>query len=241
MDEALKQLLTLGRGCFEQKQYAEAEKYLAQFVDKNQGFADVYYMLGLIHHEQGQFARAQRDFEAALKLNPGYTEAALSLAVIYNDLGKYREAKEVYQGALKRQREAPGQMDPYVRGKIGNMYAEIGDAYASSALLKEAVEEYGRALQLGPQFVDVRLKLANALRELGDLEGARRELEELSRQKPEFVPGQIQYGIVLLSAGRKAEAIAVWEGVLAREPGNRSATMYLSLVREQPSKADRVV
>ena len=59
MDEALSQLLTLGRGCFLQKQYADAEKYLAQFVEKNQGFAEVYNMLGLIFHEQGQFARAQ--------------------------------------------------------------------------------------------------------------------------------------------------------------------------------------
>jgi tetratricopeptide (TPR) repeat protein len=238
MDEALKQLLTLGRGCFAQKQYAEAEKHLAQVVEKNQSFADVHYMLGIIHHEQGQFARAQRDFESALRLNPAYTEAALSLAVIYNDMGKYREAKEVYQSALQRQREAPGQMDPYVRGKIGNMYAEIGDAYASSGMLREAVGEYGRALQLGPQFVDVRLKLAGALRDMGDLEGALRELEVLTRQKPDFLPGQIQYGIVLLSLGRRAEAVSVWEGVLAREPGNRSAAMYLSLVREQPPKAE---
>jgi uncharacterized protein HemY len=53
MDEALSQLLTLGRGCFLQKQYADAEKYLAQFVEKNQGFADVYNMLGLIYPSRG--------------------------------------------------------------------------------------------------------------------------------------------------------------------------------------------
>ena len=103
MDEALKQLLTLGRGYFEKKQYAQAEKFLAEVVEKNQSFADVYNMLGIVYHDQGQFARAQRAFEAALRLNPGYTEAALNLAVIYNDMGKYREAKEVYQAALARQ------------------------------------------------------------------------------------------------------------------------------------------
>ena len=58
MDEAFKQLLTLGRGYFEKKQYADAEKYLAQVVEANQGFADVYNMLGVIYHDQGQFARA---------------------------------------------------------------------------------------------------------------------------------------------------------------------------------------
>src|SRR5687768_8577898 len=123
MDEALKQLLTLGRGYFEKKQYAQAEKYLAPVVEQSQSFADVYNMLGVIYHDQGHFARAQRAFEAALRINPGYTEASLNLAVIYNDMGKYREAKEVYQAALLRQKDAPGKLDPYVRGKVANMYA----------------------------------------------------------------------------------------------------------------------
>jgi tetratricopeptide (TPR) repeat protein len=241
MDEALAQLLTLGRGCFQQKQYAEAEKYLAQFVEQNQGFADVYNMLGLIYHEQGQFARAQRSFESALRLNPGYTEAALNLAVIYNDLGKYKEAKDVYQTALQRQREAPGQMDPFVRGKIANMYAEIGDAYASAGLPKEAAVEYRRALELGPQFVDVRLKLGNTLRDMGDLDGAIAQFEEMSRINPNFLPGQVAYGIALLASGKRQEAIGVWEAVLAKDPQNRSAAMYLNLVRQQPSKVDRAV
>src|SRR5881398_3356050 len=125
MDEALKQLLTLGRGYFEKKQYSQSEKYLTQVVEQNQSFADVYNMLGVIYHDQTHFARAQRAFEAALRINPSYTEAALNLAVIYNDMGKYKEAKEVYQGALTRQRQAPGQIDPFVQGKIANMYADI--------------------------------------------------------------------------------------------------------------------
>src|SRR5688500_12988340 len=167
MDEALKQLLTLGRGYFEKKQYAQAEKYLSQVVEQNQAFADVYNMLGIVYHDQGQFARAQRAFEAALRLNPAYTEAALNLAVIYNDMGKYREAKEVYQSALSRQKGAPGNVDPFVKGKIANMYADIGDVFASSGMLIEAIDEYRRALALCPQFVDIRLKLGDAMRDNG--------------------------------------------------------------------------
>src|SRR5688572_21333687 len=134
MDEELKQLLMLGRGYFEKKQYANAEKYLTQVVEQNQSFADVYNMLGLVYHDQGQYARAQRAFEAALRVNPGYTEAALNLAVIYNDLGRYKEAKDVYNSALLRQRQSPSKMDPFVTGKIANMYGDIADVYASSGM-----------------------------------------------------------------------------------------------------------
>ena len=130
MDDALKQLLNLGRGYFEKRQYAEAEDYLTQVVDQNQSFADVYNMLGVIYHQQGQFARAQRSFESALRLNPTYTDAALNLAVIYNDLGKYKEAKEIYASALTRHQTSPLNLDPFVSGKIANMYADIGNAFA---------------------------------------------------------------------------------------------------------------
>jgi tetratricopeptide (TPR) repeat protein len=237
MDEPLKQLLTLGRAYFDKKQYAQAERYLTQVVEEHHAFADVYNMLGVIYHDQGQFARAQRSFEAALRLNPAYTEAALNLAVIYNDMGQYREAKQVYQAALARQKAAPGQLDPFVKGKIANQYADIGDAFASSGDWAAAMEEYRRALALCPHFVDIRLKLGNTLRDAGQPGEAVRELSRVVEEKPEFVPGRIHLGLALYSAGRSAEAVGVWEDVLARSPGNRSAEMYLRLVRD-PAKVD---
>jgi tetratricopeptide (TPR) repeat protein len=239
MDEALKQLLTLGRGYFEKKQYAQAEKYLSQVVEQNQSFADVYNMLGVVYHDQGQFARAQRAFEAALRLNPAYTEAALNLAVIYNDMGKYREAKEVYQAALLRQRNAPGHIDPFVKGKIANMYADIGDVFASSGMWADAIVEYSRALDLCPQFVDIRLKLGDACRDNGDTTRAIAEFEEIIKTQPNFLPGRVHYGIALYSAGRKPDAIKAWEEVLQRNPGNKSAEMYLNLVKDA-GKGDQV-
>ena len=232
MDEDLKQLLTLGRGYFEKKQFALAEKYLSQVTERNQAFADVYNMLGIIWHDQGQFARAQRAFEAALRLNPAYTEAALNLAVIYNDMGKYQEAKEVYQAALERQKSAPGEMDPFVKGKIANMYADIGDVFASSGAWEQAISEYRRALALCPSFVDIRMKMGDGLRDARRHDEALHEFEAILEQAPSYLPGRIHQGIALYSAGRKAEAIAAWEAVLARSPGNKSAEMYLALVRE---------
>src|SRR4051812_40150260 len=184
MDDALKQLLTLGRSYFESKQYGKAEKYLAAILDQNQSFADVYNMLGVVYHDQGQFARAQRSFEAALRLNPGYTEAALNLAVIYNDLGKYQEAKEVYQSALGRQGNTPGELDGYVKGKIANMYADIGDVFSSGGQWLAAVEEYRRALALCPTFLDIRVKLADALRDGGQRAEALQELEAVTAENP---------------------------------------------------------
>ncbi len=238
MDEALKHLLALGRGHYLRKEYAKAERYLSQVVEQNQSFADVYNMLGVIYHDQGQFAKARRAFEAALRINPAYTEAALNLAVIYNDMGRYAEAKEVYTRALSRS-TGPGQeMDPFVRGKIANMYADIGDAFVSSAMWDEAIREYRNALALCPNFVDIRMKLAGALRDKGEKEEAIEELRRVVETKPEYLQGHIALGVALYAAGRVDEAVSCWEQVLDRSPGNRTAEMYLKLVRAGSERAE---
>src|SRR5512138_1970797 len=156
MDDTLKQALALGRDYFLKNDHAQAEGYLTQVVERNQSFADVYNMLGVIYHGQGQYQKAQRAFEAALRLNPGYTDAALNLAVTYNDTGKYREAQEAYRHALDRSGASAGKLDRFVQGKLANMYAEIAAVYLSSGLYKEAIHEYRKALELGPKFVDIR-------------------------------------------------------------------------------------
>ncbi|MFN0062094.1 MAG: tetratricopeptide repeat protein [Myxococcaceae bacterium] len=231
MDEALKQLFSLGRGFFEKKQYAEAEKYLSQIIEQNQSFADVYNMLGVAYHDMGQGGRAQRAFEAALRINPRYTEAALNLAVVYNDLGKYSAAREVYEAALARERSPPGELDGVIRRKIANMYADIGDVFSACGRHQQAADEYRHALALGPTFVDVRLKLAGALRDLGALEQSLGEVDQVLAQNPDYVPALVHRGLVLHALGQWGDAASAWESVLARSPGHRAAELYLSLER----------
>ena len=229
MDETLKQALALGQGYYLKREYGLAEQYLTQVVEQNQSFADVYNMLGVIFHDQGQYQKALRAFEAALRINPGYTDAALNLAVTYNDTGKYKEAQETYRHALSRSGARQGKIDRFVQGKLANMYADIGDVWLSSGLYAEAIHEYRRALELGPAFVDVRSRLAGALRDSGEREQAIKEYEEVVRQSPSYVPARLNLGLSLFAAGRRDEAVKHWRAVLEISPGNRNAELYLQL------------
>jgi len=229
LDDTLKQALALGRGYYLKKDYGLAEQYLTQIVEQNQSFADVYNMLGVIYHDQGQYQKALRAFEAALRINPGYTDAALNLAVTYNDTGRYKDAQDTYRHALSRSGASPGKLDRFVQGKLANMYADIGDVYLSAGLYAEAIAEYRRALALGPTFVDLRAKLAGALRDSGERDAAIAEYEEVVRQAPSFVPARLNLGLSLYAAGRKEDATAHWRKVLEISPGNRNAEMYLKI------------
>ena len=237
MDEALKEKLALGRFHYARREFARAEQFLAEVADVQPTFADVFNMLGVCYHDQGQYQKAQRAFESALRLNPAYTDAALNLAVTYNDTGKYKEAQSAYQQALANSGAAPGRLDHYVKGKLANMYADIGDVYLSAGLYPEAIAEMKRALALCPTFVDIRARLAGALRDSGRRDEAIAEYEETVRQNPSFVPGRLSLGLCLLAAGRKGEAARQWNEVLRIAPGNHSAELYLKFAGMDPAGA----
>jgi tetratricopeptide (TPR) repeat protein len=236
MDERLRELMKLGREAYKKKEYSRAETYLIQVMEGQDRYADVYNMLGVIYHDRGLFSKAQKNFAQALEINPNYTEAALNLAVTCNDLGRYEEAKEIYAKVLSVGRTEPGELDPFVRGKIANMYAEIGDVYFSSALYENAATEYRKALTMGPGFVDIRLKLAQALRDGGDREGAIAEFRNILADRPTFVAARVHLGITLYAQGKYTEAIAEWREALRIDPANKSCKMYLNLVKDGTSK-----
>src|SRR5262249_45352343 len=143
MDERLKQLLILGREHYERREFERAEVALRQVLEKTDRYADVYNMMAVILHERGDFVAAEQYFERAVELNPNYTEALLNLAVTYNDRGKYREAREIYS-RIQQNEGQTGLDDPFARGKIANMHAELAQAYSDVGCTQEAIDHLKR-------------------------------------------------------------------------------------------------
>ena len=232
MDDRIRELLNRGREHYIAREYDKAERYLSEVARENLAYADVYDMLGVIHHQQGRLIDAEAMFKEALRINPAYTEAALNLAVTLNDLGKYREAKDIYQGAMTASKNSPRHLDPFAKGKIANMHADVGAAYHAVGLYEDAVREYERALALCPKFVDIRTRLGTTLREMGNILAAVREFERVKIENPKFAGGRLHLGLSYYAQGRRAEAAEEWQQVLAMAPENKSAQMYLAMVRQ---------
>lgn len=232
MDET-RNLFAEGKKAFQQHQYEHAQKIFAKLLKKNPYFADVYNMMGVIYHSAGQFSDSVKFFEKALKINPKYTEALLNLAVLYNDLGKYQKARALYAKVQAKSREHRGsKMDPFIRAKLANRHADIGDIYEGIGFFKEAVEEYGKALNLGPTFLDIRCKLAVSLREQGKYKEAVKEFQNVIKANPRYLYAQVQLGVTLYAAGKTKEAIAQWKKVLKLHPNHDGAKMYIRLAEK---------
>jgi tetratricopeptide (TPR) repeat protein len=230
MDDRLKQLLLLGREHYAKRELEKAEEVLRQVLDREDRFADVHDMLGVISHARGNFIAAERHFERALEINPQYTEAALNLAVTYNDRGKYEAARQVYT-RIKGRPSGPIQtLDPFARGKLANMHADIAQAYVDSGLAREAIGELQRAVELCPEFADLRTRLGTLLRETNDLPGARAQYEAAVAARPNYVPAHIQLGVTLFALGELDRAEAAWKRALELERDNPHAKMYLRML-----------
>lgn len=227
--KSTKELITIGKQYFDNKEYARAEEYLNKVLEEGVKYADVLNMLGVVSHVQGKFASAIDFFKRALEINPSYTEAILNLAVLYNDLGQYSDAKSLY-GKLKRHvGKAFGQIEPVLRGKLSNLHADIGDIYRSIGLHPHAIDEYKKALNLNPDYYDIRTKLGQALRENGDLSDSLKELSRVLNSNPSYCPALVQRGITFYTMERIADAKKSWNAALEKDCDNKYAQMYLRL------------
>ena len=230
MKEAVWQQVALGKGFFEKNQYYEAEDCLQKAVKAGGRYADVFCMLGIAAHERQAVEEAKEFFEVAVELNPSYVDAWLGLSLTLVEMGLYDEAREAQEKARNIRLGAPGEMDAYLKQKVANRYSEIGEMLASAGWPRKAVGEYQRALELCPEFVDIRLKLANAYMDAGDLEVALEQLSHILKEQPDYFPARVRYGLALYSLNRPEEAKAEWEYVLQRNPDNRLAKMYINLL-----------
>lgn len=227
--QSVQELVSKGKHCFENKEYAQAEALFRQVVTRGVEYADVFNMLGVINHNEGKFQHAIDFFEKALQKNPHYTEALLNLAVLYNDLGKYAEAKKLYAKLRKGKGSEPRQIEPVLQGKLSNLHADIGDIYRNIGLYSHAVAEYQKALQHNPHFVDIRLKLGMALRDAGELATAITELKNVIKQEPKYTDAFVQLGITYYALGKATDARKTWQQALKLSPKHVHAEMYLRL------------
>ena len=232
--------LEKGRDLYAKNEYDEAEKYLLEAAEYFTDYADIWNMLGVISNTKNDIESAQKYFEKALDLNPGYTDAALNLAVTYNEQGKYKRARQIHKQAVKTTVNSKG-IELFAIGKITNMHAELAAAYSELKMNDKAVEQYRAALGLSPDFVDIRTKFAQLLREIGRLKEAAVQLKMVLEHKADYMPALISLGMTYYALGDKDSAEIYWERALGIQPDNKSAGMYLRMVRQMKAMEDAEV
>lgn len=223
-------LLARARERFVVQDYYGTVHLLESVVDSGQAFADVHHLLGVSLSLLGQAQRALGELERALELNPAYVEALIHRGLVLNDLGRTEEAEAAFGRAAQSLTAPTNGLAAPVAAQLANRHAELADIYAGAGALGRAIEEYQRALELGPAFHDLRFRMARLLLEAGRPLEAREALEEVLRARPSFVDAEAALGLAHYLSGDAGGARDVWRACLERRPENARVEAYLAML-----------
>lgn len=221
----------LGRQLFESGEDEAALGVLDEVLRSCPRFADVHYMVGMVHERQGRLDEAGASFERALAINPSYAECLLAMVSVSEQRGEFARSREL-AARLQRSQQTGGPIDATTRGKLANLHAGLGDAYREAGELREAIDAYRKALDRAPRFHDIRQRLGICLREAGLPSQAIAEFRRVLRGNPAYLDASVQLGLTWFSLGRTDRAVSEWTAVLERDPSRDDARMYLRMVRE---------
>jgi tetratricopeptide (TPR) repeat protein len=175
-----------------------------------QGMADRYTYLPLIGIVVALVWGA-RDLRRRLRPPAALTAAAAAAALLVLGLSTRAEIGYWRDGATL--------FDRACAVTEGNWFAayNAGVAYARQGRTREAVDRYRASLAIRPFFTDAWLMLGNALARQGDLAAAEDALRR-ALAGPHAAEAGANLGLVLLRAGRAAEAAERFQAALRLRP-----------------------
>jgi len=193
--------------------------------------------LGRIALDNHDYGGAIQHLERALEIDRRASVVRYPLAMAYRATGKIDQA----EAHLRQRGDAEiGPPDPLMQEIAGLLrssivFASRGDRAIASSDFAAAVAHYRRALDLAPESVPLRQKLATALSLTGDVPGTLRELQEVLRRSPDFGPAHYSLGVLLLGDGQLDHAIDQFSAAVRSDPTYLQARLQLanSLRRRQ--------
>lgn len=195
--------------------------------------------LGEVAMGNGAYSQAVGHFEHALKLQPSATSLHYSLSQALRRTGDLERART----HLERRGDIPVRiedpvLDPVaVMGESAGFYLALAGRAVENRLYEEAASAYRRALDYEPSNYGASRGLSNSLQQLGDTASAMTVLREAlargigdeddqSRRERSEIHRLL--GVLLISEGRDAEAIAELRASLGLDADRLDARLRLA-------------
>lgn len=224
----------------------ESAVCLERVVALQPDYAEAHNNLGNTYKLMGRLDKAAARYEHALALVPDYAEARSNFAHLLCDLGRLDEAAEQARRAIDinprcadayvnlagvemarhRHAEALRWLDSLLTSMPGHGNGLIAQSKCLRRLdrIEEALDSARQAAAIAPYSADAHNVLGQALQAAGRFDEALACFDKAAR-----LPGTamgtaaVNRADLLAEIGRGAEAAAVYQQVLAADPGNVSA------------------
>lgn len=234
MNVSVRELIGSARERFAARDYYGALLCLEDLAGSARSYADVHHLRGLCLTMLERNEEALAEFDRAIALNPRYLEAQLHRGLVLNQMGRSTEAAAAFEAARASEGEPIQGLPAQVAARFANEHARLGEQYAESGAIHEAIGQYRRAVELGPAFHDLRLRLARLMIEAGNPLGARDELDQVLAIRPDWTEARVQLGLARYLAGDVSGAQQTWQTCQAERPDMEWVGAYLAMVDRIP-------
>lgn len=232
-DRDVQRMIESGVSAWKRDDYEGALDQFREVLSLHPDFPDVHNKIGLCLAMLGKWGQALDELDEAVRLAPTYSEAHLNRAIVLNSLGRFEEAERAFRRAGELERRDRGPIPSDIGNRIAIAHSRLGEMYLVADEPQRAVEQFERALDVRPDFLDIRANLAEALMEVGDLDRARSELEDVLDRNPDLTGARLRLGLVHKRQGREEEAVREWERCLDDDPRDLRARAYIASVRPE--------
>ncbi len=193
--------------------YEAAESLLTEAISKIRDDYKLAYALGGLYYNLGEFERA---LPLLRMLNSSRNPSVhLALATIFLEQDEFAEAVAEVKRVLRTDAKHPD-----ANGILGRIYLKQKN-------FPNAIKYLQREVALNESSVESRLDLATAFYLLGDLHAALEEFTLLIDTDPDFFPGWLMCGKILLELGKPDESEFYLQRALNLNP--RSAGVLQTL------------
>lgn len=219
------------------------------------GWADAIVLRAAVHMKLEQPEQARHELEAAIAAQPGNIDLRLALARLLLDLRDLSAAGVQFREVVRRKPDhadarfslgllaveqkqykqaeghfrkllASGQREQEARYYLGRV-AELRDD-------KQGALDWYATITEGDYWLEAQIRTVDLQADLGDLPGARRHLQSLRLQDPRLaVRLYLVEGEILIRAGELAEAMRLYNDVLAEAPDNHEVLYARALLAER--------
>jgi tetratricopeptide (TPR) repeat protein len=200
---------------------------------------DIRVQLGHMLKELTRFGEAEAAYRQALAQSPADSDIHLQLGHLLKLLGRTEEAISAYEAADQLPQgsnaaaielRALGVLPPGEAAERAAAEAHIinGDRLRDAGSYAEAAQSYGRALELVPGRLGIRIQYGNMLKDCGRLDEAEAAYRAALARLPDHAEIHLQLGHIYKLQGRRGEAMTAYRRAAELQPSLDAAWAELA-------------
>jgi len=209
----------------ELKKDSEVLKIYDILLEKDTNNAKMWFEKGLILSGLGKESDALSAYEKVLFIDPGHAGALARKGLIIGTRRQYAESFDLLERSIKS--------DPlnwnawYGKGKVwglkGNDLTSIDRKYDAMKTFENALNAYGKAIELNPKDAVLWFEEGVVLNKLGKANEALKAFDKSIEINPDSTGAWYEKGLITKELGNEADAVNCFKKVMELDPSHTLA------------------